>query len=448
MITSFLLLVFIFLFSSFLYSKLLESKRNEPAIKNGSKNNRRIKNEEVTLLGIKGRNKKIYIKNNSKHIFICGTTGSGKTVSISNFIDSIFKYNYPSLIVDGKGDTNKDSIIDIVNQMNKKHGSKRKLYIIDMNNPNTSDKYNPFRGCTPTIVKDMLISMTDWSEEHYKVNVSRYLQKLVTMMKEMDIKLSFDTIVKNLSFNNYKKLSLNLEKNESITKQEHLENLQIYIDNEKAITGAIARFTLLLESDIGSIFSDNGISVPIALNEKAIIVFLLNSLTYPEISPLFGRLITIDSKQGVSSLFHKRFKRTFFIFDEISEYVSDNLLLLVNQSRSANITSILASQSLSDIDKVSESLRKQVIENCNNYIIMRQNEPSNAENWANTIGTKKVIKPTRQYDKDGINGTGSLRDTREFIYHPDEIKNLPQGVALFISKDENTKDKIKVNKPF
>ena len=94
----------------------------------------------------------------------------------------------------------------------------------------------------------------------------------------------------------------------------------------------MARFSLLVESDIGAIFktSKNSIDIPSALNENAIILFILNPLIYPETSPLFGRLITIDAKQGVSSLFHKKFERTFYIFDEISIYASNELLLLVN----------------------------------------------------------------------------------------------------------------------
>ena len=70
-------------------------------------------NDKSTFLGLYGK-KKIFINNDVKHIFICGTTGSGKTVTLSNFIESVFKYDYPSLIVDGKGDINEGSILDYI----------------------------------------------------------------------------------------------------------------------------------------------------------------------------------------------------------------------------------------------------------------------------------------------------------------------------------------------
>ncbi|MBS6685957.1 MAG: hypothetical protein KH278_09075 [[Clostridium] spiroforme] len=44
------------------------------------------KNKDIskcTFLGMRG-NKKIYVEDNAKNIFICGTTGSGKTVVLEN----------------------------------------------------------------------------------------------------------------------------------------------------------------------------------------------------------------------------------------------------------------------------------------------------------------------------------------------------------------------------
>ncbi|WP_346697788.1 type IV secretory system conjugative DNA transfer family protein [Thomasclavelia spiroformis] len=408
-------------------------------------------NDKSTFLGLYGK-KKIFINNDVKHIFICGTTGSGKTVTLSNFIESVFKYDYPSLIVDGKGDINDGSILDYINKFKKIYPNK-KVYVIDLNNPETCDRYNPFYQKKPTVIKDMLISMTDWSEEHYKVNASRYIQKVIYLMQGNNIEITLESVIKHLSLFSFTDLSLRLQKEKIISKEEHLENVKNAENMIKIVEGAMARFSLLVESDIGAIFktSKNSIDIPSALNENAIILFILNPLIYPETSPLFGRLITIDAKQGVSSLFHKKFERTFYIFDEISIYASNELLLLVNLSRSANITSILATQSLSDLENVSESFRKQVIESCNNYIVMRQNEPTNAEIWANTIGTRKSPEVTYQiknnHQTTDTTGLGSFKITRVYLYHPDTIKSLKMGEAIYISKDNNIHYKVKINKP-
>ena len=76
------------------------------------------------------RKKPVYIPDEAKHIFICGTTGSGKTVAISNFIKHTVENDYPALIVDGKGDIGEGSILSLVTQMTKDTG--KKVYVINL----------------------------------------------------------------------------------------------------------------------------------------------------------------------------------------------------------------------------------------------------------------------------------------------------------------------------
>ena len=94
-----------------------------------------------TLIGQVGR-RAVYIPDNAKHVFICGTTGSGKTVAVSNFINRAIEQNYPAVILDGKGDLSEGSILDIVNKLN--HEGKRKVYVINLSDPTSSDKYTSF----------------------------------------------------------------------------------------------------------------------------------------------------------------------------------------------------------------------------------------------------------------------------------------------------------------
>lgn len=400
---------------------------------------------ECTLLGIKGH-KKIYVENNSKNIFICGTTGSGKTVVLENFINSGVSNQYPMLIMDGKGDIGEGSILQSLQKL-KQH---RKVYVINLTDPKNSDKYNPFKNANATMIKDMLINLTDWSEEHYKVNTERYLQRVIQLLLKVEDKLSLKTIVYYVSIDKFIELSSLLLKNDVITKQEHIDNIELSKISGKIAESAVARFSTILESEIGNVFSNNGIDIYEAIKENAIILFILNPLIYPELSPLLGRLITIDSKKAVSKLFTSNQKRIFFIFDEMNVYASKVFLDLVNKSRSANVINILATQSLSDLDEISEAFREQVIENCNNYIVLRQNSSQNAEKWANIIGTRGTLEITYQLSQQGYNtnstGLGSARRVREYLYHPDEIKSLKVGNGIYVNKDLSYHTKLKINK--
>jgi len=101
-----------------------------------------------TLIGHAGR-RPVYIPDTAKHVFICGTTGSGKTVAISNFINHITQENLPALIVDGKGDVGEGSILEIVTKMATEKN--KKLYVINLSDTTQSDQYNPFRNASPTV---------------------------------------------------------------------------------------------------------------------------------------------------------------------------------------------------------------------------------------------------------------------------------------------------------
>lgn len=426
-------------------NKLFNFRRELSKIKmkENMHNNKDI--SKCTFLGMRG-NKKIYVEDNAKNIFICGTTGSGKTVVLENFINSGVNKNYPMLIMDGKGDIGEGSLLQSVQKLKQY----KKVYVINLTEPQNSYKYNPFKNANATMIKDMLINLTDWSEEHYKVNTERYLQRVINLLLKIDTKLSLDKIVKYVSIEKFIELSSLLLSNDIITKQEHISNIELSKISGKIAESAVARFSTILESEIGSIFSSDGIDIYEAIKENAIILFILNPLIYPELSPLLGRLIIIDSKKAVSNLFTANKKRIFFMFDEVNVYASKVFLDLVNKSRSANVTNILSTQSLSDLEEISEAFREQVIENCNNYIILRQNSSQNAEKWANIIGTRGTLEITYQLNQQGYNtsstGLGSARRVREFLYHPDDIKTLKVGNAIYVNKDLPYHTKLKINK--
>ena len=412
--------------------------------------NKQVDFENSTLIGYTGR-KPVYIPDNANHMFICGTTGSGKTVAISNFIKHIIEKDYPGLIIDGKGDIGDGSILDITTKMCSESG--KKLYVINLSDVEQSDQYNPFKSASPTMAKDMLINMTDWSEQHYKLNAERYIQRILQMLELAKIEFSFKRIVKCLSGDKFTEISTHLMTKGIISKEEHSENLEMLKTSGKIAQGSTARFSTIAEGELKNVLTEDGVDISQAMKENAIILFVLNPLVYPELSPAFGRLILIDAKQSIGTLFKAKIPRTFFVMDEISTYATTGLVDLVNKSRSANVTCVLATQSLSDLDfACGEAYKEQIIENCNNYLLMRQNSGVNAEHWAKILGTINKMEVTYQLQQKGLDtaetGYGSAKRVREFRYHPDDIKELQIGKGIYLSRDRNFKAKLNINKPF
>ena len=404
--------------------------------------------EEAVFIGNTSSKKNVFIPSDAKHVFVCGTTGSGKTVALSNFLANGSGYNYPMLIIDGKGDTDSGSLLE----MTKRLCPGRKLYIVNLNEPATSDKYNPFKNSSTDVIKDMLINMTNWSEEHYKYNTERYIGRLCKLLAMQGIAISLDALTIYLPKTSFIKLSKDASEQGLLSKAEHLQDVDLAKTSGEIAENAAARFATIRDSDLGQIFDVSGIDIYTALQENAVILFILNPLLYPETSPLIGNLIIIDSKKAVSNFFKEKKKRIFYIMDEINTYANASLLDLVNKSRSANVTCVLATQSLSDLDSVSEQFKEQVIENCNNYIVLRQNSSVNAEHWGNVIGTRQTLQATYQIKGESgeVKSTdlGSLRKVREYIYHPDDIKLLGTGQAIFVSRDKMFHTRIQIHKPF
>jgi GTPase SAR1 family protein len=159
-------------------------------------------NSDGTFIGLNG-SRKVFTPDNAKHIFVCGTTGSGKTVVLSNYIKRAFDCDYPLLLVDGKGDIGEGSMLDIVRRLNPPN---RKLYAVNLTDPKSSDFYNPFAETAPTIAKDMLVNLTNWNEEYYKLNAERYLQRLVLLLNKANISLSLKNIVRHMPVKRSKSL--------------------------------------------------------------------------------------------------------------------------------------------------------------------------------------------------------------------------------------------------
>ena len=369
---------------------------------------------------------------------------------MSNFVKNAVDNDLPALIVDGKGDMGEGSLLDIVTKLNQ---GKKKVYVVNLSDPATSDKYNPFFGATSAMAMDMLINMTDWSEEHYKLNAERYIQRILQLMELGGHYFSFRRIIACMKPQKFTALSKDLLDKELISKEQHMDNLELLKTSGKIAQNSVARFSTIAESQAGKILSDKGINIAQALKDNAIILFILNPMVLPELSPAFGRLVLIDAKIAIGELFQHRIPKTFFIMDEISSYATTALTDLVNKSRSANVTCVLATQSLSDLDRaVDEAYKEQIIENCNNYLVLRQNSGVNAEHWANVLGTRASLETTYQLQQKGLDtsqtGYGSARGVREYLYHPDDIKTMNVGQGIFLSRDTGFHNAIKIHKPF
>ncbi len=380
----------------------------------------------------------------NQHTLVLGTTGSGKTVTVCNIVESAINRGLPLIYIDGKGDYNLALRVSSYAQEKK-----RPVSVFAMRG--NSIAYNPLSTGGFTSKKDRIIELREWTEEHYKKLAEGYLQSVFKVMDYCNIPCDLSTLADHLDL---KKLKSLVRQNEAIIPdaQDLMDELNHQDQASKSIESLVAEIRNFTASEIGPLFKTQEekpvLTLANTLAENGIAYFCLPALEFPSMSKTLGRLIVNDLKATMAQQLGQNIKsKVYVVFDEFSVFSGEQVLNVINMGRSAGVHAVLSTQSLSDIasgrKENADHFINQVVGNCNNFILHRQNSPEDAESLAAMIGTRQTLEYTAQVSQMGPTHMGTVRRTRGFIAHPDEIKNLQTGEAFFFSKEAGNVTKMK-----
>lgn len=390
--------------------------------------------DDGTLIGIDedGNTVKIIDEELNGHCLVLGATGAGKTTTLMNFIESAAKRGIPVIVVDGKGEI---GFAEKVKNMAEKYG--RKFYLFSMTHEK-SMHYNPLRVGNFTELKDKLISLSEWTEPHYKFLNERYLQSAIKILQKTSEKVDLVNISKRLNYNALLEEAKKLVREEKMDKDEYEAFYDMIDSAKKDIIGLVNRLAVFSESEIGELLSDTEdegtIDLINCIEENAVVFFSLDALRFSEYSRLLGRLIIIDLKTTAARMFESN-KKIFTIFDEFGVFAGPQVTDFINKSRAAGFHVILSTQELADLRIEGKiELMEQILGNTNVKIIHRQDVPVSAELLSSVIGTRDDIIITMQVNDISPTGMGTVKEEKSFIVHPDEIKRLKRGEAFVVRK--------------
>ena len=405
-----------------------------------------LTHQDGVALGVeRGTLKPVFISDReaNQHCFVVGTTGAGKTTTITNFAESAISRGIPLVVVDGKGDI---GLAEDIRKMAERHGRQFKHF----STGGDSWRYNPFKHGGPTEVKDKLINLTEWTEEHYYRMAERYLQAVFWCLQAAGVNVDLSSIAKYINKNAL--ASLARQAKDKLTLDRILSSLDSI--DPKDVAGLAHRVAVLAESEVGQLLRekpDNTIDLVEVIQEGQVAVFSLESLRFPEFARLLGRLVVADLK---TVAVRSGGKPVYIIFDEFSVFATPQVVDMISKTRSFGFRVLIGTQSPSDLEAVGgQAMVEQVIENTNTYIIHRQNSGVNAEKLAGVIGTKEGYETTYQVQSGSFGsqvhtGMGTRKLVREFIVHPDEIKRLETGEAILVRKSRGFMvQKVRVRKP-
>src|SRR5205085_11086708 len=213
------------------------------------------------------------------------------------------------------------------------------------------------------------------------------------------------------------------------------------------ITGLQAHLNILIHSELGQYFERNDTTFTLsdAIKQNAIVYFALPALRFPSFSKVLGKLVINDLKAVIDR--NNSTMPLFTVFDEFSVFAGEQVLNLVNMGRGKGVHAIFGTQGLADLDRVDLAFKSQILNCANTLICHRLNDQESAETVSNWVGTKNAFTLTAQLNiNQGEAGLGSVRRNKEFIVHPDVIKQgLLTGEAFYVSKVNGFKwDKVRV----
>lgn len=411
------------------------------------------------LLGVEAESLEPVTVNDKKmnmHMLILGGPGSGKTTTLKNPLEFAVERGFATILLDGKGD------FEFAQWLRRKAeavGKTAGVFCFAKD----SCHYDPLASGGPTELKDKLLHLEDWGTEakYWEATGGRYLQLMLHIFQASGVQPDLVTVFKHFHPAKLQILVRKMNADQE-TKDECFDILSKYEEDEK-IEGLAARLATLAESEIAHLFKREGdvIDLTRAILNREVVVFSLDSMSYPDFARLLGKLIVVDLKGALARAWRVKQQPVYAVFDEFNVFASDKIVDAIGKGRGFGLRAIIATQSLSDIEaalgEAGKAVVNQIIDNCKLFVIHQANAPETAQVLADLPGTIPAAEITRQVKHfAGLSiptGTGTVKEVDKYPFHPNQIKWLRAGQfcgvaeVIFLDKLGLSAQKVLVRMP-
>ncbi|MFZ1997472.1 MAG: TraM recognition domain-containing protein, partial [Solirubrobacteraceae bacterium] len=309
--------------------------------------------------------------------------------------------------------------------------------------PDGPGHWNPLAHGNATALKDKLISTERFSEPHYQRAAERYVQTVLTVLHARDpgTPAGLDQVVALME---PRRLAASLRGVPQPLTERVLDYLSgLTGDQVSAARGLGTRLALLSESCAGPYLLPGGppahaIDLRAALQGGGdVILFSLNSSVYGKLAAQLGALAIQDLVSASGYRLGADEEPATIAIDEFSALGEDHLLALLARGRESGISVLTATQEMADLQRAAFGFRDQVLGIVGVKIAHRQDVPESAEMIAKMAGTQWVWEETQHVRgllHPGNGPRASRRQVERFLVHPNEIKTLPVGHAVALTK--------------
>jgi hypothetical protein len=438
----------------------------------------KIKNDEDTpkdgmTLGIlPDGNRSIQTTNEAAaHTFIVGGSGSGKTRTAMIRLRDQIKNNEGVIVVDLKAD---DELTNYIKLCCDRYGRKFKHFTLqDATLPyegpaeQGNSHYDPISKGDHTRRTDMILGLRDWSNAEYfqKMSQSYFQQMFAILIANPDPKVS--TLEDAINLMDLKQLALRAGPLAGDPRYAPFVNsIHALLEGKPSsdFRNNLTTNRSLLETFMQSVagpwlrlddVNGNNISLSETAYNSEVVVFSLDALAYGQLAADIANLIIQDLKTVASELQRLPADRPLNVFiDEFSAIGSDNILQLINKSRSAGVSVTLATQTLGDLMTHDPSLKARLMGIVSSFIIHRANTEEDAKVYAGLAGTE-IVNKTRSnadYTQNILGGIGrgigtgqtTVEEVEQWRIMPTDIQDLGTGEMFYINSAAHRREKVRV----
>jgi Zn-dependent protease with chaperone function len=374
----------------------------------------------------------------TRHIFIPGASGFGKTTTLTRLTDGVLALGYSVAIVDCKGGDLKTTAATLAEVHNVP------FHLVDVDDPTTL-AYDPCTG-TPPDVGNKLSGAFTYSEgaSVYKNEAQRILPIIARAIQQKGDRVTLEAIADALDPAGMNRLGravgdpLKL-KLEGIAAEKGVI--------EDAHLGLKARLGALTEGRFAPLFDFHNPRRPTldwdrSLAQPGVTYVVLRSTAASEDVELMGRIVALDlghvcSRRIEAAARKEEFAPALVMFDEFAALrEADQVVPVLRQSRQARMPVVISTQ---DIPK-HPAIRTAALQA--GLTIAHRLDSDDAEVIADQCGTKKQWELSIQHHhEEGPTGLGSVRQQDTYRMHPNTIRQLKIGRAAVRSA---TTDRIAV----
>lgn len=410
----------------------------------------------------------------TRHGFILGQSGVGKTVLGEGMMLQQIMRGGGLTFIDGKLELKN---LETIRAFCKWAGRERDLLVLNPGDPQLSNTYNPILVGDPDEVASRILSLIPSTEndpgtDFYKQAANQGITTLVAALQAAELSYNFmdlTILLMNAKAIAYLETQIPEKTNSQIEAKTNLRyfleqykvpgkdgKMTIDIKRMKETFGGIGgRMFMFGTGSFGEMMNvyDPEINLFDAIRTNKIIYMMLPTMGKTVAASNFAKMMIGDMRTSISWIQKLKEEEkpnpTYFVFmDEANSYVAQSFQTMFEQSRSARVALIPATQTYSGFDAIDPTLTEMILGNCWTKIFFKIGTQDSAERASELIGTYQgTVEAIAETDSESVSanpmaigpeynlGTGgglgyTQREEEQYKVHANELKALGIGEAI------------------